>query len=402
MNSTATERVAGEQPDDSKQDSEHDRLLLLATDRFCTNQNHDRLTLTQYREAFRALSSHVSPGTLRKAGAKLAVNPFTDRETALYLAFENAKVAAPILRHSRRLTQLDMVQIIEKCSIEHAREIATRPDIGPSVIKRLKRCRDPLVNRACEENPALIKNSREKSADTLFSRIRDQIEAREREQARIDLARQAFLRQEVDTRAEAEAEIATGAERLLKAVNRNLGMAQPKPQTEAKSSGQHAELLSDAEFGRALEKAALARSRQAMTLLLRKKFGISMDAANSVFDDKTGDVLCVAMSAANISPERANRVLLLAFPPIGLSVQNAMRSVRFYDGLNSASSREAVAKWPRDESQLLPSTADARKGVHQPLTADEAARREQHRPLDIAPSALPRRAMPKVATLETG
>lgn len=375
---------------------EHDRLLLLATDRFCRESDHDRLTLGQYREAFRALAAHVNDGTLRKAAAKLALNPFAERETILYLAMENAKVAAPVLRASQKLTQLDMIQIIERAGVEHAREIATRPDIGPSVIKRLKRLRDPLVNRACEENPALVTNKSARAAETLFNQIKNLAEARERELSRMEEARMAADRAVLSPPPiMSETDGLSGEARLLKAVERQNSS---KPRSQPAAPQHPTDLLSDSEFGRGLEKAAVARSRQSMALLLVKKFGVSNEAAQAVFDDKTGDALCVAMSAANVSAERANRILLLTFPTIGLSVQNAMRSVRFFDKLNARSSRAAVDQWPREEPALRKAT----KTVHQPYLEDDATLRSPHRPLNVSRDETRKSAMPKVQTLSVG
>ena len=137
--------------------SRRDELLIMATERFCGTENHDRLSVDQYKEAFRALSGTASSETLELLSKILSQTPYTPREVCLYLALEDMAIARHVLRHAMQLGQLDMVQIIGKCGIPYAREIATRPDLGPSLVKHLHLLDDTIIDENIAANPALAR-----------------------------------------------------------------------------------------------------------------------------------------------------------------------------------------------------------------------------------------------------
>ena len=82
----------------------------MATERFCGTENHDRLSVDQYREAFRALCGTADPETLELLAKVLSLAPFTPRDVCLYLAMEEMPIARHILRYAMQLGQL--VQLI--------------------------------------------------------------------------------------------------------------------------------------------------------------------------------------------------------------------------------------------------------------------------------------------------
>ena len=110
-----------------------------------------------------------------------------------------------------------------------------------------------------------------------------------------------------------------------------------------------------------LEKIAAAKSRQGLATLMAKASGFSLDTAFQVLEDTSGDAFAVFMKAHDIEPATANRILMLTFPSIGLSTQNAMRAVRFYKTLEIESCLEAVEQWPKDEPK---------KTTHRPYVED--------------------------------
>ena len=69
------------------------------------------------------------------------------------------------------LTQLDLVRIVEHSGVGHAREISTRSDLGPSLIKRLRRFNDGMINHNLDTNPAVAIS---RDAKTLCASILDE------------------------------------------------------------------------------------------------------------------------------------------------------------------------------------------------------------------------------------
>lgn len=333
-----------------------DELLVLAASRFSDLDTPDRSEITAFQQAFRAVAGLVSSKTLRSVSVSLSRQIFTPRDVALYLAMEPVEVAAPVLRNSRCITQLDMLQIIEKRGVEHAREIATRADLGPSVVRCLRRLRDMMINQNIDQNPALISELDRRKADRLFNQIEKSVEVRQ------EIAKNRLREAE-----EKEALINIFSAPPLSPAESGLVSAASRggrlPETiSRKTKSPPRESLSNRDFGIAMERSAIAKSRQGMAVLMQKKFQLTLDTCHQVFEDGTGDTLAVLLNAASLSAEQANRILLLTFPTLGLSVQNAMRSVRFYANLVPQSSLNAVNSWPKDE--LIPA------GTHQPIHAE--------------------------------
>ena len=69
------------------------------------------------------------------------------------------------------------------------------------------------------------------------------------------------------------------------------------------------------------------------------------------------------MKAAELDDSTANRIQLLIHPNIGLSVQNAMRSIRFYAKLKTETCLIAINQWPVDG-------LDTSAAIHQPQLQD--------------------------------
>ncbi|MEP1206711.1 MAG: hypothetical protein ABJM29_07610 [Rhizobiaceae bacterium] len=339
-----------------------DDMLILATNRFCDFDTHNRLSLDQFSEAFNLLIGQVSSATRQIVSRRLGHYPFTPRSAALYLALEPINVALPVLAHCQTLGQLDLLRIMDRTDIEHARAIATRLDIGPSLIRQLKSLPDDEVQIALEENDALLGNLETRSADALFA----EIDARE-----VQTALDADLG-EVLAISHPDAD----AERLAEETRTQRTEVTPPPlaPTEPLESqgpdvplneAEHALLAAagrgsrfemppmakpmanDFHFGDAFEKMARAHSHQGMAVLMQKRFSLALDTAQQVLQDKSGDTLAVLLSAAEVQPAQANRIQILTHPSIGLSSHNAMRAMRFFAQLNSKSSLEAVEQWPK-------------------------------------------------------
>ena len=101
----------------------------------------------------------------------LAHTAFTPRSIALFLAMEPTTISEPILKHSPVLGQLDLLQLLQKKGEEIAAMVATRPDIGPSVVRRLNELQNKPAQQALSENDALVNGANVRSAKALFSKI---------------------------------------------------------------------------------------------------------------------------------------------------------------------------------------------------------------------------------------
>ena len=364
--------------------SEHqtkDDMLILATNRFCDIDTHSRLTLEQYSEAFNLLIGQVSKATRQIIARRLAHSSFTPRSVALYLALEPISVAMPIVAHCPILGQLDLLRIIDRMGLDHARAAASRLDIGPSLVKALRSLDDEDVMIALEDNDALLGNMEERDVDTLF----EEIETRELEvsikQATADEQETADTAMVEETQA-AEAELpaavlpAASTAPLNEAERALLAAAGRGNRTDLPPMARPMEHAFD--FGDAFEKVARAHSHQGMAVLMQKRFNLSLDTAQKVLQDKSGDTLAVLLSAADVPAAQANRIQLLTHPTVGLSSHNALRAVRFYAQLNSDSSRAAVDKWPKAKDPKINHQPQLEEGRNQRGVTDSGSRQDVH------------------------
>ena len=81
----------------------------------------------------------------RRLAETLKSTPHLDRELAKRLAQDVLDVATPILVHSLALSDEDLVQVIQNCSIDHARAVAMRPTLNVTVTDALIRTDDEVV-----------------------------------------------------------------------------------------------------------------------------------------------------------------------------------------------------------------------------------------------------------------
>jgi uncharacterized protein (DUF2336 family) len=81
----------------------------------------------------------------RRLSETLKTTPHLDRALARQLAEDVLDVATPILVHSLALSDEDLVQVIQHCSIDHSRAVAMRPALNVSVTDALIRTDDEIV-----------------------------------------------------------------------------------------------------------------------------------------------------------------------------------------------------------------------------------------------------------------
>ena len=366
-------------------------LLLLATNLFCASNSHDRHSVEQYKEAFYLLISDAEFSTKQIAARTLSNCEAAPRSVVLYFALEQIEIAHPILARSPVIGQLDMLRVIEMKGLEHSSIIATRPDIGPSVVKKLRDIEDSKISDVLANNHALVDNAAAPSADELFSNILSR-RADERSQSTSSISETQKQSDALSISNEKETSKSSSSEQPSTAAEAEAKKTPEQALIAAAARGGRLNGVSetpnsipalDFDFGEAMERASKTHSHQAMAALMQKKFAVSFDTAHQVLGDKSGDTLAVMLRAANVDAAQANRIQLLTHPTIGLSVHNAMRAVRFYERLQIESCQTAVDQWPKATDNLP---------KHQPYLEDsEPARHRQTSTRQTVPDETPRR-----------
>ncbi|EFL88946.1 hypothetical protein R2A130_1431 [Ahrensia sp. R2A130] len=374
----AISHLQSEQNGLRSQPQSHDELLMLATNRFCDTNSGDRLSHNQYIEAFGLLIGSVTQPTRQMVARLLAFCPFAPRELVLKFAYDTLDVALPMLRNSQSLSQLDLLTLINTEGSNHCAAIAMRPDLGATVVGALRALNDETVNQYLKANQAFPILATRSSIDAVASSSAISLQDQQISTTQMNTSTIAAALEVVQEETSAEAislfEVAeahievsqqsSAQQDLLQAAARGgrLDIA-PPPLAPAIETP-------DWDFGEAMEKASRTSNRQAICTIMMKRYGIDLTSAHQVMEDDSGDTLAVTLKAAKVEKGQANRIQILAHPTIGLSVQNAMRAVRFYATLTPESCLEAIEQWPKAE---LATSTD-----HMPATADTDGLRERH------------------------
>ena len=130
-------------------------IMLAATDTFCNHSRPEKAQVDQFRELFYSLIAETDEAAKRLIASALSKHYYAPRQILLYLALEEAAIAAPILAYSKALGQFDLLQIIDKTSNLHHRVIANRDDLGKTVVNKLIELDDYLVIRRLEDNSSV-------------------------------------------------------------------------------------------------------------------------------------------------------------------------------------------------------------------------------------------------------
>jgi len=110
-----------------------ERLFRAAVTAFCSLIRPSRRDIDQLEELALSLFDMVSADAKRFIAAALSESPYAPQALVLRLANEHVDIAAPILVRSAALSDFDLMTLISRHGAPHARAIAQRAALSPSV-----------------------------------------------------------------------------------------------------------------------------------------------------------------------------------------------------------------------------------------------------------------------------
>ncbi len=110
-----------------------EQLFRASVSAFCSLTRPSKAETAQFRELATALFDKVSGEAKRFASATLSDLSAAPVELVQLLASQPIDIAAPLLARSPLLKPSDFVRIVERHGADHARAIARRSDIDPSI-----------------------------------------------------------------------------------------------------------------------------------------------------------------------------------------------------------------------------------------------------------------------------
>lgn len=310
-----------------------ERLFRAAISAFCALTRPSRREITQIEDLALPLFDGVSVESRRFVAAALSECEYPPPALIRRLCQEPVDIAAPLLIRSKALADIDLIALIGRHGLPHARAIARRKDLNPAIAGLIKVLEKPTLVR---EQQALSQIPAE-ATSTLDSPKTD--------------------------------DVAETARQRLRAI-----MAAD----QADSSRKQDSSSEQTPFAR-LRDTALTGNAALFQTALADVLGLDYTTARSLTESATYSALLVALRALDLREEKAFLVLAAVFPALFPHAQAIRVLLDRYRALHPDAARQKVDEW---KAASLYKALD--EIVHMPANADTPA--PKFRPADLRAS----------------
>jgi uncharacterized protein (DUF2336 family) len=145
-----------------------ERLFRATVSAFCSLTRPSRREITQLEDLTLPLFADVSVESRRYVAAALSECEYAPAALVRRLCEEPVEIAAPLLIRSRALSDIDLIALIGRHGLPHARAIARRKDLNPTIAHLIRALEKPtLVSvQRRETNAKMAPESAEVVADS--------------------------------------------------------------------------------------------------------------------------------------------------------------------------------------------------------------------------------------------
>lgn len=133
-----------------------ERLFRAAISAFCSLPRPSRREIAQLEDLALPLFDDTPGEALRFGAAALSESEYAPRQLVLRLADAKVDIAAPLLIRSRALTDVDLIALIGRHGLPHARAIARRKDLNPAISHLIRALERPARGRPRETGDASV------------------------------------------------------------------------------------------------------------------------------------------------------------------------------------------------------------------------------------------------------
>jgi uncharacterized protein (DUF2336 family) len=131
-----------------------ERLFRAAISAFCSLPRPSRREIAQVEDLTLSLFDGVSVGSLRFVAAALSECEYPPTALVRRLCEQPADIAAPLLMRSNALADIDLIALIGRHGLPHARAIARRKNLNPAIADLIKVLERPTLVRTAGAAPA--------------------------------------------------------------------------------------------------------------------------------------------------------------------------------------------------------------------------------------------------------
>ena len=118
--------------------SKAERLFRASVSAFCTLTRPSRREVVQLEDLTLPLYDDVSLEARRYVAAALSECAVAPARLVDRLANDRVDIAAPLLARSETLTDVDLIALIGRHGLPHARAIARRPELNPTIAQLIR------------------------------------------------------------------------------------------------------------------------------------------------------------------------------------------------------------------------------------------------------------------------
>lgn len=288
-----------------------DRLFRASVSAFCALPRPSRREIAQLEDLTLPLLDGVSMEAKRYVAAILSEVDHAPPELVRRLANETVAVAAPLLIRSRVLTDIDLIRVIGRHGLPHARAIARRADLNPTIadlIKALERPSLVALDSAVSPQPPVVEGATT-AEETDAERVRERLRS--------------MMLPPIET---------AGPSRMAAADRKTA-------------------------FER-LRSAALTGQIAAFQKSLAEALGLPPTAAFSILDGNDNADLILALRALDLDTEQAFLLVAAARPGAFGDIGAIRRFVQDYRICRPSVAREKVSDWRSEESRPAKGTTN--------------------------------------------
>jgi uncharacterized protein (DUF2336 family) len=148
-----------------------ERLFRAAVSAFCSLTRPSRREIGQLEDLTLPLFDAVSVESRRYVAAALSECEYAPAALVRRLCEEPVDIAAPLLIRSRAVSDIDLIALIGRHGLPHARAIARRKDLNPTIAHLVRALEKPHLARSRDSNmnATAVKTTAPMSTQTTFN-----------------------------------------------------------------------------------------------------------------------------------------------------------------------------------------------------------------------------------------
>ncbi|MER9298515.1 hypothetical protein NKI38_18745 [Mesorhizobium sp. M0621] len=316
-----------------------ERLFRAAVSAFCSLTRPSRREIGQLEDLTLPLFDDVSVESRRYVAAALSECEYAPPALVRRLCEEPVDIAAPLLIRSRAVSNIDLIALIGRHGLPHARAIARRKDLNPTIADLIRALERPTLVRVREPEANAIAADRIVPAST-------ETAAEEPNGGQVAGA------------------AAEGARRRLRSMMR----------TGDEASATSADPFTGADTYVKLRETALTGNAAFFHTALADALDIDFSVARSLTANQNYASLLAALRSLDLSEDRAFLVTVAVYPSQFPHPQAIRTFLDRYRLLHREAAQDKVRMWKAESlSTAVRETAPANSDAHTASNSDDAA-----------------------------